>query len=617
MHQYRINQTLNRLLQEAQSHEARLTTYLKSYWSYWYSLQFYFFPATKFQLLKEYFEANLHKLEQLVHIASEHRLNARQADFIALFIGAGFPDPYLYEITHVMHQYPIDHPLYLEGLQYFEGLIEKLSDFLKKILKKSPQSKSDKTRYTNLIKFIQGTIYSKLIKCYLNNNQLDLLVLAAQKALEGYEVMPNHLSASGHNTINPYQTLRKGRKEDIIRFQKDVINGSLLLYSIYQADYSAAHLHLQNILASKHCSDPFFDAPFRRVFPTLIEQHQHQTIIQLSGDLLNYYTHFQYDEFLSGGNLIDLSNFFELKKQYYRQLHLGHKEQYLEGYRLTLMNLNSLAYLTVSITPEFDIQLAFKDTVTLKQLSLPKRRFSVSLQQINDHTYQLINWYELSPDTLKSYVLDLNIARGNAIAKQTLSHQSGAGVGATTTDPFEFDEMRQGLSQIDLLNQRKLPKRRRQHQNQPQPEDPVPAPLGDQRQLIHQLNAQLMHNETKTAGEIGFKNIDPETILYGISNEYLPKGQYYVYDTQMPRVKLNSALREQCKTLLESGEVVGPGKPGIRILTANERKKHDGCIMKIAIPHQNDRVGIKEVETLESADGKTIRLCRPWNQWKH
>jgi hypothetical protein len=136
-------------------------------------------------------------------------------------------------------------------------------------------------------------------------------------------------------------------------------------------------------------------------------------------------------------------------------------------------------------------------------------------------------------------------------------------------------------------------------------------------QLLQRLELAEETNKPIPAKEIGFTSIAPNTPVFAISGEYLPKGQYYVYDTEFSRFQMDTVSRKRAQAFLQAGAVVEPGKPGIRILKPTERKKHEDCCMKVAIPHVNARYGLKATEVIIDQDGASITLCRPHTRWRH
>lgn len=424
------------------------------------------------------------------------------------------------------------------------------------------------------------------------------MVNAAQKALEGFEGMPDNIRAVGYKVIDPHQFGQEGNKQDIIKNQQNTLNFSLLADSIRKADHEATIHYMRNVLKTRQVINPEFYRCMVSVFADLKKAKKYKELVQLSELLVQYYT--VRDEVLSDPDREMIAQ----KRRYYAELSIQYKKFLWEEIHKTLEDeVKFNQCFTLDAQGELIFQVKAIHQEALKNIkSLP-----ISFSFTPNDQCMINGWYELSAAGLKALLMDLKVAVESKPVVQQQTELNVVGSSAEVQQKTSFDMQELQLTLSDIATASTENKSKGAKKKKPPKTSQKPLPLTG---LINKLN------QTLTAGEVGFTKVPEETPIYPVSGKYIAKGRYYNYGID-PSLKIDTQRRAN-QGLLEAGEIVPKGKPGLRFLSANEKRKHGkDTIMKIAIPHQNLRIGLVEEETRVTGDGKTITLCNAKTTWRH
>lgn len=590
-----ISLKINSIIEAAIAHERNFLFYLHFplMWI-WYR----FWPAQKINLIQDHVRTMLTLMQEFASLAKEKHFNIQHARKLHEFLQGCINDQHLLMIAQVISKETDSGSLLrIITIRFFEETIRELSK-LKFIFKHAPLDAASKNQLIRDIKQIQAYFYEKLVVQYLYTNQTDLMVNAAQKTLEGFEGMPDDVRATAYSVLHPDQIFYEGNKQDIITNQQLNINTAFFAHSIRKVDYEGIIHYFGNIVESKKRTNPKYDVCLAKVLLDLTMAQKHKEIICLSQLLVRYYS--ISDEIISESD----HDIILKKRSFYASLAVTHKKLLFAAFHETYPNEKKIRDAFI-LDPEgqfsFQIKGAYQETLK-KIKSLP-----ISFRVTSDNQCVISEWHLLSMEALKALLIDLQCAvelqQSDPI--QNVSDTSDATANIEQNITFDMKEMQAALPDVSNHVTPKNTRTSKRKKDSKSPDQLLPL-----AGLIDKLNEKL------TAGQLGFTKVPPGTPVYPVSGKFTPIGKYYACGID-PSLKIDSQ-RAQNQEVLEAGQVVSKGKPGLRFLSSNEKLKHGkDTIMKIAIPHQNLRIGLVEEETRVKGDGQTITLCNAKITWRH
>lgn len=116
-----------------------------------------------------------------------------------------------------------------------------------------------------------------------------------------------------------------------------------------------------------------------------------------------------------------------------------------------------------------------------------------------------------------------------------------------------------------------------------------------------------------TAHDIGFHRHDPDFQIFPLSaGEHIPGGIYYTYGIKLE--KSERAVSEQeiieYQQILEEGQIVTPGRRGLRIVKPKESGMAHQVLFKITHPRRDLRILLVPDETIVDENGQEKHLYR-------
>ena len=575
----------------------------------------YFFPSWTLNSLGECIQTATDGLQELCALAANRYCKQLNANHIENGFSKYVPELVDALSAHFVTQYSADTAIAKDCESKLEGLVAKLSN-IKKIIKNSDIKQTQKQLYINAIKYSQGFIYNALLISYRKSNKFNLMILACQKTDEGYKNMPRNVTGHAVLTDGSNEVIAQNvDREYFVNHHETNTLDVFINYFIHKDDYKTALTYMAKIVKAKVLTDCTFDDFFAPLYGKLKNNNQNKEILQFSEALIAYYTAVKKFNVSSGGNALNGGSVIktsEEKIKYYSDLHNRHKAEHIENIKKA--ETYSFENFAIDFSENNDIQVVSAHTTFIDKILSQHPVSGRTLNKIDDQRYNLLNWYDYSPEKLQQHLMKLDKTLSESL-DNTHSDSSESSSSLSTTrirheslgHQNNYDDQGSSSSSRKSASVKSIPKGQKGKL-------PAEQPLNH---LLNRLDEKFLPNEPHRAADIGFESIDADTIVYDVSGNRVLKGLYYIYEGDMNELITDPPLLKRFKNLIQAGEVVPPGKPGIRLLSQNEMDKHNDCFMKLAIPGGiNPRIGIKEEETIEK-DGRAITLCRPTMIWKH
>lgn len=521
---------------------------------------------------------------------SHHRTFKPYEKGMLTFVQGCIPDFSLHQLCELRNH--ISEPgQYINILAaLFEQLQSEL-DRMKNVIKRSLVHSTQKQMLIQEIKHKKANIYSKLTILYGQSENVEGMLHAATKALEGYETLPmSEPYELYHYKDSPSRRQPILRdKATILRNQQYTIHYTLLFQSLQANDYRRAVLNLRELRKYQLYVSPSIDRFFPFALQALTEAGDYYTLHCLAKELA---VHYSFKAKIPGLRLTENVSLIETKIQKYQSIAAQIEALIHDDLQRDIDTFVETKKPTLQV--HLDRHLGLRISHETRPLELSHIRslapFGLDLQKVKrQNCWVLTNYMNIDRQHLLQFLTNLN---------QTLSEMQD------TSYTFNMQSMRAALPSTKAPKKHKLKKHAEQTGGACQPPVefeavPNPIPLTSQR--------------------LGFKTDLGDTPIYPIHGAHVPKDYYYIYSDAFSR-PMERSLEERYTELMKAGKVVGPHKTGIRFVGEKERHQRalpTNTIMKLAIKRENERVAIALQETATDANGDTHKLCRAYHVFKH